>query len=667
MASSQNTTDYPVHLGVWTNWSRGPAFGQTMTLKRREGDLLIAFTALFVAWVSTRGWRIISFIFHRLRASHLPQNAAYHQCQAILRNSDTQTSIVLLASLLWTSLRHHSAKLRTKQTILGPLSIFVIAVVYTFAFTVAGGFSSQISTAVGTEVLIESQNCGWDGDEYDLAENLFLVSALRAAEVETAANYAQQCYSDDSIGVLDCNRLAVKNTAVQTNTQAECPFRGQDICRNNDTNIRIDSGYIDSHEQYGVNTPPDVRILVRMVLHCAPMQTQGFTSYKVTDVGNLTLYHYGNITLSDGLQDYMFTARSVESHSLIYKVKNRTIDGGFSDFIPIQPLFRDDAHVMVAFLSGNGVVHTKSSDDKWYRVSRSDISGISSDASQSTDIHLYLPLEPASPMGCTQQWQFCSGNKQNCGPLESFVDAASDARDLFDFSGDLNTQVEQNNTKADYFNYVRITLLKAQQVPEILLNLGPRSLTSQKSRIGSYQGFIPSNQWQLDVSHWFDIFMASYQLAFAKAAYFNPTDKSLLKYRKPFPGQGANLCNNQKIRSTAYSSFSLFGLLFTFIVGFFIITVSFILEPVFSFLYKAFDHNRYATQEWNANTTLQLQRLAHEGVGFGTWSKGADRIPVTESDELLACLNLQTPDHPKGVSEEDNKEPHILRFGHKPS
>jgi hypothetical protein len=45
-----STVEYPVYLGVWTNWSRGPVFGSTLTLDRTNASLLIAFVAFFVAW-----------------------------------------------------------------------------------------------------------------------------------------------------------------------------------------------------------------------------------------------------------------------------------------------------------------------------------------------------------------------------------------------------------------------------------------------------------------------------------------------------------------------------------------------------------------------------------------------------------------------------------------
>jgi hypothetical protein len=47
--TSDSTDQYVVYLGKWTNWSRGPVFGATLTLSREDANLLIAFVAFFVA------------------------------------------------------------------------------------------------------------------------------------------------------------------------------------------------------------------------------------------------------------------------------------------------------------------------------------------------------------------------------------------------------------------------------------------------------------------------------------------------------------------------------------------------------------------------------------------------------------------------------------------
>jgi hypothetical protein len=55
---------------------------------------------------------------------------------------------------------------------------------------------------------------------------------------------------------------------------------------------------------------------------------------------------------------------------------------------------------------------------------------------------------------------------------------------------------------------------------------------------------------------------------------------------------------------------------------------------------------QYEQLEWRSNSFLQLQRLAHEALGFGTWSRADDHVPTTEPMELLGQLNVSNPKHP---------------------
>ena len=46
------------------------------------------------------------------------------------------------------------------------------------------------------------------------------------------------------------------------------------------------------------------------------------------------------------------------------------------------------------------------------------------------------------------------------------------------------------------------------------------------------------------------------------------------------------------------------------------------------------------------NETLQLQRLAHEGVGAGIWLRAAEQRPVTLPGQTLATLDVSDIAHP---------------------
>lgn len=104
----------------------------------------------------------------------------------------------------------------------------------------------------------------------------------------------------------------------------------------------------------------------------------------------------------------------------------------------------------------------------------------------------------------------------------------------------------------------------------------------------------------------------------------------------------------QKIISTDYVPFSMFGLCFTFICGALFLLISYCIEPAVSLIHRRFGAWHYSYLEWVTNDTLQLQRLAHEAVGAGgAWSGATSTIPLTGSHEDLAVLDLLEPDHPR--------------------
>ncbi|KAG8156517.1 hypothetical protein KVR01_013621 [Diaporthe batatas] len=106
------------------------------------------------------------------------------------------------------------------------------------------------------------------------------------------------------------------------------------------------------------------------------------------------------------------------------------------------------------------------------------------------------------------------------------------------------------------------------------------------------------------------------------------------------------ICNSQKVRSSAYTSFSCFGLYFTFITGALITVISYILEPILNCLHRRRQHNSYAHLEWISNNSLQLHRMAHEQLMGQKWDRCADDIPTTDPDVFLANLDISDPEHP---------------------
>lgn len=99
--------------------------------------------------------------------------------------------------------------------------------------------------------------------------------------------------------------------------------------------------------------------------------------------------------------------------------------------------------------------------------------------------------------------------------------------------------------------------------------------------------------------------------------------------------------------SSAHSNFSVFGLAFTFTLGGIIIILSFLLESPPSFVKSHLSKKHtYSQLEWSSNSTLQLQRMAHEELGMGAWSKCTEDVPITRRGEMLGVLSVRRKEHP---------------------
>lgn len=299
---------YDIYRGIWTNWSRGPIFGLTLTLTRRNGDLLIAFLALFVTIVGTSFWRIACFFIHNLYSSETPRDGLYHQRQAILRNSANGSSgLVSLAQSLWAWRR------KSKNPFKRILPIIALTIICLCAWATASGLSSRISTGIGNEVLISSSNCGVlrDGGEPPSIE--FIETKLASflnKQLLSQSTYAQQCYEKDT-NLASCQTFVKKRLVSQVNQNATCPFH-PDMCRSQTGNIHIDTGFLDTHEDLGLNFPRSQRMQSRITTDCAPIVMEGYkkdieTPFKnQSDPSNLyfdlqtTSFYYGRFMVAQG-------------------------------------------------------------------------------------------------------------------------------------------------------------------------------------------------------------------------------------------------------------------------------------------------------------------------------------------------------------------------------
>jgi hypothetical protein len=237
-------------------------------------------------------------------------------------------------------------------------------------------------------------------------------------------------------------------------------------------------------------------------------------------------------------------------------MRSVTLEGApnadLSAFIPIAPLVRPDGDVSVLFLSGNGVFFNGPMNDDWYRatVFGQNLTHFGTDPTSST-MQGYIPVEAASPLGCVEQWQWCNSaysREEGCGPLASVLDSIYGAAPFFnltvaDLAPDRPVSPTESGTRLIW--PALITLNEANNVPEILNQLGAKSLLSQSLLTSGVQSPLPLNQWQLDVTNWFNTVLASVQTMFVDTAIGTSDPELQQAEYQPLNSQERKLCNSQ--------------------------------------------------------------------------------------------------------------------------
>lgn len=201
--------------------------------------------------------------------------------------------------------------MRSVSMRIGP--VILIAICTITAFTVAGGYSSYISTSTGDEVLIRGDNCAIIDTSGSVNVSLSTHVSFESRRHTRVANYAEQCYSGTNTGILDCSRYVVRNISGSSiDYNASCPF-GSDICRKNESNIRLDSGYIDSNDYLGLNAPSGQRFSLRQVLSCAPLKTAGYNDTTVQYNKTFISYNYGETEVGSTTLNFTYAVPDLEA------------------------------------------------------------------------------------------------------------------------------------------------------------------------------------------------------------------------------------------------------------------------------------------------------------------------------------------------------------------
>ncbi|KAE8451722.1 hypothetical protein EG329_003179 [Mollisiaceae sp. DMI_Dod_QoI] len=657
---SANTT---VYTGIWTNWAKGVVSGVTLTLPVRDGGILIAVLALFVQLSSGQSWSIICYIAHQIRTHPEARHGLFHQQQATLRNnsSDIRT-LWKLINLGWTW-RSHDIKSVRKST-----PLVITGLLHLLLFGAAGVFSSHLAT-LGNEVLLApSQSCGiWletaSIDNYTnfVESNSFFIYTQDS--VRSSNQYVQDCLTQP--GTLpECKTFKKTHLNWTSNIDAQCPF-ASDLCLGLVNNsLHFDTGLIDSREDLGINSDDKNRVQYRKTATCSPISTQGYVLPYNSSQGNqsLTTYaaYYGpnllqpsdwetdgqiiNATyVTSNFEPYVsgYDASSAPAYRVAVEWAYPT--SGDRGFVAIPPLQVANSSITLVF-AASGTEYIGPSDDLWLPAHQLSPSGIYGTSNES----VFLTDNALNVLACTEQHQFCnpsllSNQSQRCTSLQS-ID-----RLVTDDSLSPEEQVLGPLFHTQYQRSIVAIIRNAALMSSwsYIVESLESSLLADNLASAGISLPLASNQWTIETENWFAISMASMQRYVVNTGTGPPGIDAQYTYGVANHDPGLQeYCKNQIIQRQGFTNFSVLAIALIFTLGGTIICVSLFLEKFVGYLQVRFKRGLYSQVRWQLDSTLQLQRMAFEEVGLGTWTGGADDVPVTEKREQFAPATEWDDWHP---------------------
>jgi hypothetical protein len=150
-------------------------------------------------------------------------------------------------------------------------------------FGISGVFTAYVTKVPGNTTVVLGPHCGgFDLTVRTLLQNsIFLSKTLE--DTKQAATYANQCYQGRSS--LACGTYVRQSLPFATNKNASCPF-AKGLCRINDQSaFAMDTGLLDSHDDFGINASPETRVKFRRVTTCAPIKGTDFASTRNDSYG----------------------------------------------------------------------------------------------------------------------------------------------------------------------------------------------------------------------------------------------------------------------------------------------------------------------------------------------------------------------------------------------
>ena len=166
-----------------------------------------------------------------------------------------------------------------------------------------------------------------------------------------------------------------------------------------------------------------------------------------------------------------------------------------SSFQAIPQLSRPDADLVLVFMSKN-TGFMQPVDDPWFTATVPQVITLELQGGALHNMTTYYADDPVSVMGCQERYYWCNIANGKCTPLRGSVSGPD--KDTAIAALDLNPR--QNAT------FARLSLaLGTTSILNIVRYLGASSLlaTQYSNSNAAESSPLPSNQWILELAHWF--------------------------------------------------------------------------------------------------------------------------------------------------------------------
>lgn len=647
-----------VYTGTWTNWGQGSVRGKSITLTDAGGAYLIAFLALFVRLAGQHSWGIVCYIAFRLRQrrSKTESNAYHLASQSILRNTNIDISAAWqFSSFIW---RH---KLHKKGRVWRLVGWTIFALCHAVAFLAAGIFVSRVAESGSADVLIRGPVCGlWQdpkafglyssGNKSDTLENIswndwVILNILKASD------FTRQCYNVTTSATVPagCNAYAPKPIEWNLSTNKTCPFDPK-ICLP-DHFVRLDSGYLDSQEHFGINANSKDRVKYRKVVECSPLVRDGYisniqdlsqTNWPINAVAppsnaEFQEFNYGTNVAYNTTSTFIWTNLTMfppavgEMSRGKYAVSSETYspDLGQGTFIPVPELRRTDADTVIHFLVSIAL-YPEPVDDPWFLATDPLQASLSLAVNEKEQTYyFYKPNNNVSVMACAQQFQYCNHDRTRCTPLAG-TNHGGRIRDTADnYSLMLNLNDKQRSTISRLFQASWLTDM-------YFATSGGRDgdlLASYQSGISTPLTFVMKNQWMLEMQHHFLLGITGMQMQLSQYATGPPHEQHYEYLTKP-TAEEEWMCTNQIVQRLGYTTFSVLGLTIVVVLGVLAILINTLLPE----LHKRTSENAQAWGEYH-HISRALRKLNDDSDSYigEKQNQGSDdpteHSSILESDE----------------------------------